>query len=80
MPTCIRCNLFPDLAVVPNEGYEEGVQIGRDEGVQIGQIRILEQLINDHPTADESLASLTLSELHERLSLLKDRYKRRGNS
>jgi predicted transposase/invertase (TIGR01784 family) len=73
-----------EIQAARREGLATGQRIGREEGreegMQIGQIRILEQLLNDHPTADELLASLTLSELHERVSLLKDRLNRRGNS
>lgn len=58
----------------------EGLATGREEGVQIGQIRLLEQLLNDRPTADHSLSSLTLPEQHERVSILKDRLSRGGNS
>ena len=61
-------------------GIKAARRVGREEGVQISQIRILEKLLNDQPTADELLARLTLSEVHERVSLLKDRLNHRGNS
>ena len=62
------------------EGLEEGLEKGLEKGEQIGQIRLLEQLLNERPTVDELLASMTLSELNERASILKDRLTRRGNS
>jgi predicted transposase/invertase (TIGR01784 family) len=57
-----------------------GQRIGREEGLQIRQIRILEQLLDDHPTSDESLNHMTRNELHELVSKLKDRLNRRGIS
>lgn len=61
-------------------GQRIGREEGREEGVQIGQIRILEQLLDDRPTSDESLNHMTRTELHELVSKLKDRLSRRGNS
>jgi flagellar biosynthesis/type III secretory pathway protein FliH len=61
------------------EGREEGREIGREAGVAIGQIQLLEQMLNDQPTDDQLLAELTLTELKERLSTLKDRLNRRDN-
>lgn len=61
------------------EGREIGLELGREEGVAIGQIQLLEQLLNDRPTDDKFLAGMTLVELNERLSMLKDRLKRRDN-
>ena len=65
-------------------GREEGLEIGREEGlekgVQIGQIRILELLLNVQPTAELALSNLTLPELNERVSSLKEQLNLRGNS
>ncbi len=68
------------LATGQRIGLEEGLEKGLEKGEQIGQIRLLEQLLNERPTVDELLASMTLSELNERASILKDRLTRRGNS
>ena len=62
------------------KGLEEGREEGLEKGVQIGQIRLLEQLLNDRPTAEHSLTSQTLPELNERVLTLKERLNLRGTS
>ena len=52
-------------------GIKAARRVGRDEGVQISQIRILEKLLNDQPTADELLVRLETSDA---------RFRHRGKS
>ena len=59
-------------------GRELGLELGREEGIAIGQIQLLEQMLNDPPSDEQSFAGLKLPELNERLSKLKERLNRRG--
>jgi predicted transposase YdaD len=62
------------------EGREKGREEGLEKGVQIGQIRLLEQLLHNRPSDEHSLARLTLLELNQRVSALKEQLNLRGIS
>ena len=56
------------------EGREEGLRIGR-----IGQIRLLEQFLNQPQSSEQQLAALTLTELDDRVTDLRTRLDSREN-
>ena len=62
------------------EGREEGEQLGIAKGKRIGQIRFMEQFLNEPPSDETDLASLTLAELDLRVASLQVRLQSRDNS